>query len=39
MFHVTFVLILYFDWLRGPHMGQNLEKTFKNLLLRNCQRD
>ena len=27
-----------FDWLLGPHKGQNFEKkTFKNLLLRNCQ--
>ena len=40
MFLATFVLILYFDWLLGPHKGQNFEKkTFKNLLLRNCQVD
>ena len=26
MFHVTFVLILYFDWLQGPHIGQNFEE-------------
>ena len=26
---MTFVLILYFDWLQGPHIGQNFEK--KNL--------
>ena len=25
-FHVTFVLILHFDWLQGPHIGQNFEK-------------
>ena len=38
---MSFVLILYFDWLLGPHKGQNFEekKTFKNLLLRNCQVD
>ena len=29
MFRVTFVLILFFDWLRGPHMGQNMEKHLK----------
>ena len=29
MFHVTFVLILYFDWLQGPNKGQNLEKHSK----------
>ena len=29
MFHVTFVLILYFDWLQGPHIGQNFEKHSK----------
>ena len=28
-FHVTFVLILYFDWLQGPHIGQNFEKHSK----------
>ena len=39
MFHVTFVLILHFDWLQGPHIGQNFKKTFKNLLLKNCQGD
>ena len=33
-----FVLILYFDLLMGPYKGQNFEKTFKNLLLRNCLR-
>ena len=26
MFLVSFVLILYFDWLLGPHKGQNFEK-------------
>ena len=40
---MIFVLILYFDLLMGPHTGQNFEKkkqqkTFKNLLLRNCLR-
>ena len=29
MFIVTFVLILYFDWLLRPHTGQNLEKHSK----------
>ena len=29
MFHVTFVLILHFDWLQGPHIGQNFEKHSK----------
>ena len=29
MFHVTFFLILYFDWLLGPHKGQNFEKHLK----------
>ena len=29
--HVTFVLILYFDWLQGPHIGQNFEKHSKIL--------
>ena len=29
MFHVTFVLILHFDWLQGPHLGQNFEKHSK----------
>ena len=28
-FHVTFVLILHFDWLQGPHIGQNFEKHSK----------
>ena len=28
-FHETFVLILYFDWLQGPHIGQNFEKHSK----------
>ena len=28
-FHVTFVLILYFDWLQGPHIGLNFEKHSK----------
>ena len=32
MFLVSFVLILYFDWLLGPHKGQNFEKkNSKNL--------
>ena len=26
MFLASFVLILYFDWLLGPHKGQNFEK-------------
>ena len=26
---MTFVLILYFDWLQGPHIGQNFEKHSK----------
>ena len=30
MFIVTFVLILYFDWLLGSHTGQNLEKNIQN---------
>ena len=34
---MTFVLILHFDWLQGPHIGQNFEKTFKNLLLKNVK--
>ena len=29
MFHVTFVLILHFDWLQGPHIGQNFQKHSK----------
>ena len=29
-FHVTCVLILHFDWLQGPHIGQNFEKK-KNI--------
>ena len=29
MFFVTFVLILYFDSLLGPHKGQNLKKHSK----------
>ena len=29
MFPVTFVQILYFDWLLGPHKGQNFEKPSK----------
>ena len=28
-FHVSFVLILYFDWLQGPHIGQNFEKNIQ----------
>ena len=28
-FLVTCVLILHFDWLQGPHIGQNLEKHSK----------
>ena len=27
MFLVSFVLILYFDWLLGPHKRQNFEKN------------
>ena len=30
MFHMTFVLILYFEWLLGPHKGQIFEKIFKS---------
>ena len=26
---MTFVLILYFDWLQVPHIGQNFEKHSK----------
>ena len=26
---MTFVLILYFDWLQGPHIWQNFEKHSK----------
>ena len=26
---MTFALILYFDWLQGPHIGQNFEKHSK----------
>ena len=29
-FLASFVLILYFDWLLGPHKGQNFEKKKKN---------
>ena len=29
MFLVSFVLILYFDWLLGPHKGQSFEKKKK----------
>ena len=29
MFHVTFVLILCFDWLQGPHIQLNFEKHSK----------
>ena len=29
MFHVTFFLILYFDWLLGPHKGKDFEKHLK----------
>ena len=28
-FHVTCVLILHFDWLQGPHVGQSFEKHSK----------
>ena len=28
---MSFVLILYFDWLLGPHKGQNFEKKKKNI--------
>ena len=30
MFIASFVLILYFDWLLGPHIGQNFEKKKKS---------
>ena len=30
MFLVNFVLILYFDWLLGPHKAQNFEKKKKS---------
>ena len=36
-FHVTFVLILYFDWLPGPHIGQNFEKHSKIFFLENVK--
>ena len=26
---MSFVLILYFDWLQGPHTGKNFEKHSK----------
>ena len=26
---MTFVIILHFDWLQGPHIGQNFEKHSK----------
>ena len=26
---MTFVLILHFDWLQGPHIGQNFENHSK----------
>ena len=29
MFLASFVLILYFDWLLGPHKGQNFEKNIQ----------
>ena len=29
MFLASFVLILYFDWLLGPHTGQNFEKNIQ----------
>ena len=29
MFHVTFDLMLCFDWLQGSHIGQNFEKHSK----------
>ena len=29
-FLVSFVLILYFDWLLGPHKGQHFEKKKKH---------
>ena len=29
MFLASFVLILYFDWLLGPHKGQNFEEKNK----------
>ena len=37
MFHLTFVLIAYFDWLLGPIDGKfSKKKILKNLLFRNC---
>ena len=31
-FHVTCVLILHFDWLQGPHIGQNFfSETVKRM--------
>ena len=30
---MTFVLILYFDWLQGTHIGQNFEKHSKIFFL------
>ena len=29
MFHVTFFLIIYFNWLLGSHKGKNFEKHLK----------
>ena len=34
MFYVTFVLILYLDWLQGPHIGQNFGKHSKQTVER-----
>ena len=30
---MSFVLILYFDWLLGPHKGQNFEEKKKSKIL------
>ena len=38
MFHITFAVIPYFDWLLVPQKGQFFEKKkiVKNLLITNC---
>ena len=36
MFHITFALIPYFDWLLGPQKGNFSKIILQNLLFRNC---
>ena len=36
MFHITFALIPYFDWLLGPQIGKFSKIILQNLLFRNC---